>query len=73
MKLKKHLALVAALALTMVSGLSAQTGVSTRVGNGVEVGEPVPPGRDLSLPGGIGDRGLEARTPIEALTRPICR
>ena len=43
MKLKKHLALVAALALTMVSGLSAQTGVSTRVGNGVEVGEPVTP------------------------------
>lgn len=43
MKLKKHLALVAALALTMVSGLGAQTGGNSRVGNGVEVGEPVTP------------------------------
>jgi PKD repeat protein len=45
MKVKKHLGLVAALALTVVGGLSAQTlgGSDNRPGNGVEVGEPVTP------------------------------
>ena len=43
MKVKKHLGLVAALALTMVGGLSAQSTGGSRAGNGVEVGEPVTP------------------------------
>jgi hypothetical protein len=44
MKVKKHLGLVAALALTLVGSLSAQSlGAGRPTGNGVEVGEPVTP------------------------------